>query len=100
MLTVDGSEASALWASADGRNWTQADVDPSLVGQPQGTDFGWLMNAFDAAAISADGRTWEAIDLPNLPAEPSVSYFDGIFFYGPKFIGPTISATWIGELQD
>ena len=29
MLSVDGSEASALWASADGRSWTQADVDRS-----------------------------------------------------------------------
>ena len=42
------------------------------------------MNAFDAAAISADGRSWEAIHLPPLPAEPSVSYFDRIFFYGPE----------------
>ena len=58
------------------------------------------MNAFDAAAISADGQSWEAIDLPPLPAEPSVSYFDGIFFYGPESAGQTTWHTWIGNLRD
>jgi hypothetical protein len=43
---------------------------------------------------------WEWIDLPDLPAEPSVTYINGIFFYGPEDVGNGRFATWVGHLAD
>jgi hypothetical protein len=98
ILTTHGPDA--VWTSSDGEQWTEVSIDPALAGAPTPTDFGWIMNAFDAAAISADGISWEAIDLPLLDAEPTVSYLDGLFFYGPEAGVDGSWHTWVGTLRD
>jgi hypothetical protein len=99
-LIVTAHSPDSVWVTDDGENWTQVEIDPVLAGSPTPTDFGWIMNAFDAAAISGDGVTWEGIDLPELPAEPSVSYLNGLFFYGPEDVGGGRWAYWVGTLRD
>ena len=99
IMTVHGPElTAATWASSDARSWVPSDVEEHLRGTPERTDFGWIMNAFNATAVSPDGITWEAVALPELPAEPSVTYLDGTFFYGPEFVGDGYRY-WIGALE-
>ena len=61
ILTVHGMDPvlGSVWVSNDGRNWIQSEIDPSQVGFVEPTDFGWMMNPFDATMISADGQVWE-----------------------------------------
>jgi hypothetical protein len=99
-LIMTAHSPDSVWVTSDGRIWTEVVIDPALAGSPTRTAFGWIMNAFDAAAISGDGVTWEAIDLPELPAEPSVSYLNGLFFYGPEDAGNGRWAYWVGTLED
>jgi hypothetical protein len=99
MMLSQTTGSSSLWSSSDGRDWSEGAVDPSLIGDPEHTSFGWLMNAFDATAISVDGRTWEGIELPPLPGEPVVTYLGGVFFYGPEDTGDEY-ATWVGVLSE
>jgi hypothetical protein len=104
LMTISAEAGDSLWVSTDGRTWTQSDIDPAIVtlGAPEATDFGWLLNAFDAAAVSADGLAWELINLPLLDAEPSTTYVDGLFMYGPEagVGGAGRWHTWIGTFQD
>jgi hypothetical protein len=101
-MTISAEAGDTMWVSTDGSTWTQADIDPTLVifGGPEATDFGYLLNGFDAAAVSLDGLTWELIDLPLLDAEPSVSYLNGRFIYGPEAGVGGVWHTWIGTLRD
>jgi hypothetical protein len=99
-LIVTAHTPDSVWVTTDARTWTEVEIDPLLAGTPTSTDFGWLMNAFDAAAISGDGVTWEGIDLPELPGEPSVSYLNGLFFYGPEDAGNGRWQYWVGTLRD
>jgi hypothetical protein len=102
IIPHDFEGSSPMSVSADGRTWSEAVLGDSTAGlfSPTSTDFGWLGNGFDQTAISADGMNWEWIDLPDLPAEPSVTYINGIFFYGPEDVGNGRFATWVGHLAD
>jgi hypothetical protein len=96
VMSVHGqSEADSLWTSADGRTWAEADVSGASLAMPVPTDFGWLLAG--ASAISADGETWETLEVPLLPGEPALQYLGGLFFYGPG-IDAGEHVTWIGRL--
>lgn len=97
MSVFDTSGSASVWATTDGRDWERADTSRVSTGVTEATDFGWLMNAFDAAAVSADGSAWEPIDVPPLPAEPLVQYLNGTFIYGPELVDDQY-VTWIGHL--
>ncbi len=99
-LLLSAHNPDSVWVTTDARIWEE--IPPSdmiLIGGPTPTDFGWLMGGFDATSISGDGVNWAPIDLPELPAEPFVSYLNGIFFYGPELVGDR-SVIWIGQLTD
>jgi hypothetical protein len=97
-LVLSTHDPDGVWVTSDGENWTPASY--TFVGRAEATDVGWLMNGFDLAAASADGVVWEPIALPGLPAEPSVSYLNGLFFYGPEDVGNGRYAYWVGRLVD
>jgi hypothetical protein len=97
-LVLSTHDPDGVWVTSDGENWTPASY--TFVGRAEATDVGWLMNGFDLAAASADGVVWEPIALPGLPAEPSVSYLNGLFFYGPEAVGNGRYAYWVGRLVD
>jgi hypothetical protein len=102
LLTISAEAGDTIWVSTDGSTWTQADIDPATptLGPADSMDFGWLLNAFDATAVSADGLVWEFIDLPLLGGEPSVTYLNGRFIYGPESGVGGVWHTWIGRLRD
>jgi hypothetical protein len=100
MIPHDLAGGSPLWVSTDARNWTPAVLEgQASVFSPISTDFGWLAGGFDQTAVSADGLNWQWIDLPDLPAEPSVIYINGLFLYGPEQVGDQW-VTWIGQIAD
>jgi hypothetical protein len=103
LLTVHGmlDGSQSVWASTDGRTWRQGDVDPSLVGIAFDTDLGWMMpGTYATAALSRDGLTWEAVDLPPLTGEPSVQYMNGLLLFGPEpeRTGYEGFTTWVARL--
>ena len=94
-----GSDGETLWSSADGETWTKAAVDPSDIGIPIATDFGFVLQPnYTTMLVSTDGRTWNAADLPFLPNEPSLRYVGGLLVFGPELDGDR-SLTWIGRLE-
>jgi hypothetical protein len=99
MIITEMGGSGTVWTSTDGRDWTEADVDGELTYFAESTDFGWLMHAYDKVSISGDGLTWEHLDLPGDPAEPNVSYLDGIFVLDPLVEG-TPRVRWVGRFAD
>ncbi len=99
MVVHDGTGGS-VWTSIDARDWQTVDVGiDTLLFRPESTDFGWLINGFDSVSISGNGLTWEELALPGDPAEPSVTYLDGIFSTYPE--GDTAPfVTWVGRFVD
>jgi hypothetical protein len=90
-----------LWASTDGRDWVRSAAELSVIGEPMSTSFGWVTARSDrVAAISTDGRTWEALELPPLAfGEPGLQVVGDRLLLGPALVSDRY-VTWVGRLVD
>jgi hypothetical protein len=104
LVVFENDETVTMWTSTDGRAWQVVNVDPDTIFTLESTDFGYLMTSFDSVAMSSDGVAWEQLALPGEPAEPALSYFDGVFFMQPEtfFVPPAdgFYTAWVGRFAD
>jgi hypothetical protein len=100
VVNIQGAgDANDIWSSATGRDWDRAQIDPSQVGIPISTDFGFLLQpSYTTMLVSDDGVNWESAELPFLPHEPVLRYVHGLLFFGPESENER-TLTWIGRLN-
>jgi hypothetical protein len=101
LLAIDDDE---LWTptSPEADSWSRVVMPPGGNGEILRTSFGWIsQGSAGSGAISLDGVTWVAVDLPVMSEESLVAAAGGRLFIGPGTswvdrYEPIPNTTWVG----